>query len=148
MLENPGRVAVLVLDKFHLVLEHVSILVHNLFHRSNTSKSEFKIAQIVQTYCRIIIRPHRINLPSPRFQWRKYEREKSKINANRGALRADLLYGDRLQLSNLDFWIRINNEFRQVEFIPRSVLWSTTIDGIKLFERIFGSSKPILRSGH
>ena len=82
MLENPGRVAVLVLDKFHLVLEHVSILVHNLFHRSNTSKSEFKIAHIVQTYCRIIIRPHRINLPSARFQWRKYEREKIQSNCN------------------------------------------------------------------
>jgi len=42
-----------------------------------------------------IIRPHRIKLPSPPFQWRKYEREKMKTSATGGAMRADLFHGGR-----------------------------------------------------
>ena len=50
----------------------------------------------VFTFRHIIIRPHRINLPSSRSQWRKYERGKGKISANEGAERADLFYADTL----------------------------------------------------
>ena len=45
-----------------------------------------------------VIRLQRINLPSPRSKWRKYEWEKVKIDANGGVVRADLFYGDWLFL--------------------------------------------------
>ena len=43
-----------------------------------------------------IIRPHRINLPSPRYQWQKYDWKNGKTSVTGGVLSADSFYGDCL----------------------------------------------------
>ena len=61
-------------------------------------KCEWKFKDGIFPQLQNIIRLQRINLPSPRSQWRKYEWEKVKIDANGGVVRADLFYGDCLFL--------------------------------------------------
>ena len=75
------------------------ILLFIYVQNSNKSHSVsgFKLIQIS------VIRPNRINLPSPRSQRRKFEWQKGKISSTRGAVRAHLFYCDCL----LYVWTKI-----------------------------------------
>ena len=82
------------IEKIHEFVYECPLLVKNAVDFINKAdvRQEYRKPRVQ------IIRPHRINLPSPRSQWRKYEWEKEKISATGGAGRADLCYGDCLLL--------------------------------------------------
>ena len=70
------------------------------------AKQIFRNDDVTMIHYIDIIRPNRINLPSPRSQSGKYEWEKGKISSTGGEVRADLFYWDCLLVGTIPWKIR------------------------------------------